>query len=347
MNRRALIIGVGGQDGSYLAEHLLAKGYTVIGAVRPSVRDFPERVLHLRHRIALTRIELLDDTAIADVLREVEPDEVYNFAGVSFVPAARQQPALTAEYNGTAVGKLLAAIRLTNPSIRYYQASSSEMFGRPSAMPQSESTTFDPHNPYAVAKLYAHHMTETYRDEYGLYAASGILYNHESPRRGLQFVTRKITWAAASIAKGLSSGLRLGDLAARRDWGFAGDYVDVMWRMLQQDVPETFVVATGRLHTVQDVVETAFAAVDLDWHDHVVLDEAFLRPDDDSACLLGDATRARERLGWSPQVSFEELIRTMVEADLCRVERGRHCDPALDWPQGRYPLADSSLAVER
>lgn len=347
MRKRALIIGIGGQDGSYLAEHLLARGYTVVGAVRPSVRDFPERILHLRQRIALTRMELLDDAAIAEVLREVEPDEVYNFAGVSFVPASRQQPALTAEYNGTAVGKLLEAIRLTNPSIRFYQASSSEMFGRPASMPQSESTPFDPHNPYAVAKLYAHHMTESYRHDYGLFAVSGILYNHESPRRGQQFVTRKITQAAAAIAKGLSSELRLGDLGARRDWGFAGDYVDVMWRMLQQDLPETFVVATGLLHTVQDVVEAAFASVDLDWRDYVVTDGAFLRPDDDTACLLGDARRARERLGWTPKVDFEELIRTMVDADLSRVERGSRYDPALDWPAGRYPFAALHSSADR
>jgi len=338
MSRRALIVGIGGQDGSYLSEFLLGRGYEVYGLVRHSTAELPERIAHLDGRVALIRGDLLDQLSLIAAIERARPHEIYNFAGTSFVPESWQQPALTADLTGMGVVRLLEAVRLTDPSIRFYQASTSEMFGRPITAPQDETTPFDPRNPYAVAKLLGHAMTERYRDGFGIFAVSGVLYNHESPRRGIEFVTRKITHAAARIALGLERELTLGDLTARRDWGFAGDYVRAMWLMLQQEEPASYVVATGELHSVQDVVETAFAQVDLDWRDHVSTDERFVRGRDDSALLVGDSRRARELLGWQPTVGFEELIRLMVDADLARYDGTREYGPELDWPTAQLPL---------
>lgn len=337
--RRALIVGIGGQDGSYLAELLLGKGYEVTGLVRQSTGQLPERLAHLAGRIRLVRGDLQDQASLLAAVEQSRPHELYNFAGTSFVPESWQQPALTVEQTGMGVVRLLEAVRVTDPSIRFYQASTSEIFGRPESAPQDERTPLAPQNPYAVAKLVGHLMVQRYADGYGMFATSGILYNHESPRRGLEFVTRKIAHAAAAISLGLEQHLSLGDLSARRDWGFAGDYVRAMWLMLQQDEPVSYVIATGELHTVEEVVEVAFGRVGLDWRAHVLRDEALLRPRDDRAQLVGDAARARAELGWEPSIGFHALIELMVDADLARLDPARAHQPELDWPRAQAPLA--------
>ncbi|MBA3332092.1 MAG: GDP-mannose 4,6-dehydratase [Actinobacteria bacterium] len=336
--RRALIVGIGGQDGSYLAELLLARGYHVAGLVRHSSAEVPERVAHLRDRLTLIRGDLLDQLSLSSAIERARPHEIYNFAGSSFIPESWQQPALTAESTAMGVVRLLEAIRLVDPSIRFYQASSSEMFGRPEDAPQSERTRFNPRNPYAVSKVFGHMMVERYREGFGLFAVSGILYNHESPRRGLEFVTRKITSAAAHIALGRADSLSLGNIAARRDWGFAGDYVHAMWLMLQQPEPCDYVVASGELHTVEDVLDVAFEQVGLEWQPYVRADEALFRPLDE-ALLVGDSSRVRAELGWKPTVSFEGLVRLMVDADLARLDTSQPVTPEVDWPAGSPLLA--------
>jgi len=321
--KRALITGITGQDGSYLADFLLEKGYTVFGMVRRASKDNFERLEHIRHRLELRQADLLDQLSLIRVLEESRPHEVYNLAAQSFVPTSWNQPVLTAEFTALGVTRMLEAVRLVDPSIRFYQASSSEMFGKVRETPQTERTPFHPRSPYGVAKVYGHSITVNYRESYGLYACAGILFNHESPRRGLEFVTRKVTDGAARIKYGLARELRLGNLDACRDWGFAGDYVQAMWAMLQQEEPDDYVVATGESHSVRDVVERAFEAVALDWREHVVLDPQLKRPAEVDM-LLGDATKARQTLGWSPKAHFPDLIQMMVEADLerCRVIAG-------------------------
>jgi GDPmannose 4,6-dehydratase len=315
MGKTALITGITGQDGSYLAEWLLGKGYTVHGIVRRSSSENFQRIEHLRSRVQLHQADLLDQTSLAAVLEHTTPDEVYNLAAQSFVPASWQQPVLTAEFTAVGVTRLLDAVRQVCPRARFYQASSSEMFGRVRETPQTETTPFYPRSPYGVAKVYGHYITVNYRESYGLYACSGILFNHESPRRGLEFVTRKVTDGVARIKLGLARELRLGNLQAKRDWGFAGDYVRAMWLMLQQPEPGDYVVATGQTHTVQELVETAFGQVGLDWRRYVVQDAGLVRPAEVDL-LIGDASRARQVLGWEPRVGFRELVRMMVEADL-------------------------------
>jgi GDPmannose 4,6-dehydratase len=315
----ALITGVTGQDGSYLAELLLSKGYRVVGVVRRTSHDSYERIQHLVGRIEIVPADLLDQHSLQTVVRETRPDEVYNLAAQSFVPTSWTQPVLTGEFTALGVTRLLDAVRLEKPDARFYQASSSEMFGKVRETPQRETTPFHPRSPYGVAKVYGHYITVNYRESYGLFAASGILFNHESPRRGLEFVTRKISDAVARIKLGLAKELRLGNLEARRDWGFAGDCVDAMWRMLQHGTPEDFVVGTGRQHSVRDCCEVAFAHVGLDWRQHVRHDERFDRPAEVET-LLADPTKARERLGWVPGVPFERLIEMMVDADLGRLK---------------------------
>lgn len=316
---RALITGVTGQDGSYLAEWLLEQGYEVHGMVRRSSTENFDRIAHLTGRIHLHQADLLDQLSLIDVLKRVQPLEVYNLAAMSFVPTSWQQPVLTGEFTAIGVTRMLEAIRLLDPKgIRFYQASSSEMFGKVQETPQKESTPFYPRSPYGVAKVYGHYLTVNYRESYGMFACSGILFNHESPRRGLEFVTRKITHGVARIKRGLAKELRLGNLDAQRDWGFAGDYVQAMWLMLQQEEPDDFVIATGATHTVREVVETAFAHVDLDWRKYVVLDPSFVRPAEVDL-LIGDASKAQRCLGWQPRVGFQELIRLMVDADLERL----------------------------
>ncbi|MEN9799907.1 MAG: hypothetical protein RL653_3604 [Pseudomonadota bacterium] len=316
--KRALITGISGQDGSYLAELLLEKGYEVHGMVRRSSEEKFERIAHLRGRVRLHQGDLLDQFSLAALLQAVKPDEVYNLAAQSFVPTSWSQPVLTGEFTALGVTKMLEAIRHTLPGTRFYQASSSEMFGKVKAVPQDEETPFYPRSPYGVAKAYGHFITVNYRESFGLYAVSGILFNHESPRRGLEFVTRKVTQGVARIKRGLERELRLGNLDAKRDWGYAGDYVRAMWMMLQQPVPEDFVVATGETHTVRELVELAFDHVGLDWQEHVVIDPAFVRPAEVDL-LIGNPRRAREKLGWAPTVDFPGLVRMMVEADLERL----------------------------
>jgi GDPmannose 4,6-dehydratase len=314
----ALITGITGQDGSYLAELLLAKGYRVFGVVRRTSHDSYERIDHLLDRVEIVPADLLDQHSLTVVLQETRPDEVYNLAAQSYVPTSWTQPVLTGEFTALGVTRILEAIRLVHPAARFYQASSSEMFGKVQEAPQRETTPFYPRSPYGVAKVYGHWITVNYRESYGLYAVSGILFNHESPRRGVEFVTRKVSDGVARIKLGLSGSLRLGNLDAKRDWGFAGDYVDAMWRMLQQPAPEDYVVGTGIAHSVRDVVEIAFAHAGLDWRKHVVLDPRFLRPAEVDV-LLADATKARARLGWAPTVTFEHLVCSMVDADLERL----------------------------
>jgi GDPmannose 4,6-dehydratase len=314
--RRALITGITGQDGSYLAELLLERGYHVAGMLRRSSTDGLDRIDHLRERIEFVQADLLDQLSLIDVMERVQPDEVYNLAAQSFVPTSWQQPVLTAEFDAVGVIRMLEAIRLVNRKIRFYQASSSEMFGK-AQPPQSESTQFHPRSPYGVAKVYGHFITVNYRESYDLFACSGILFNHESPRRGKEFVTRKISDGAARIKRGLSRELRLGNLDARRDWGFAGDYVRAMWLMLQQDAPDDYVIATGTAHSVRDFVEMAFRRVGLDWREFVKEDPSLLRPAEVDH-LIGDASRARARLGWRPEVSFGDLVHLMVDADVAR-----------------------------
>ncbi|HKI96524.1 MAG TPA: GDP-mannose 4,6-dehydratase [Gemmatimonadales bacterium] len=315
----ALITGVTGQDGSYLAEFLLGKGYRVVGVVRRTSHDSYERIGHLLDRVEIVAADLLDQHSLTMVLRDVQPDEVYNLAAQSFVPTSWSQPVLTGEFTALGVTRLLEALRLAHPSARFYQASSSEMFGKAQRTPQNEETPFYPRSPYGVAKVYGHWITVNYRESYGIYAVSGILFNHESPRRGLEFVTRKITDGVARIKLGLAKELRLGNLDARRDWGYAGDYVDAMWRMLQQDAPEDYVIGTGETHAVREFVEAAFGHVKLDWEKYVVVDPRFVRPAEVDL-LLADPAKARTRLGWTPKVSFHELVTMMVDADLARLE---------------------------
>jgi GDPmannose 4,6-dehydratase len=315
MARRALITGITGQDGSYLAELLLEKGYEVHGMVRRSSTERFERIEHLRNRITLHQGDLLDQRSLVDALRASRPDEIYNLAAMSFVAVSWIQPTLTAEFTGVGVTRMLEAMREVCPEARFYQASSSEMFGKVREVPQTESTPFYPRSPYGVAKAYGHHITVNYRDSYDLFCCSGILFNHESPRRGLEFVTRKITWHAAAIKLGLAQELRLGNLDAQRDWGYAKDYVDAMWRMVNQDSAEDYVIATGKTHTVRRCVEIAFERVGLDWERYVVTDPALLRPAEVDL-LVGDYGKAQRELGWEPRTSFEELIALMVDADL-------------------------------
>ena len=316
--RTALITGVTGQDGSYLAELLLDKGYEVVGVVRRTSHDSYERIGHLLDRITIVPADLLDQHSLTVVVRDAMPDEVYNLASQSFVPTSWSQPVLTGEFTALGVTRLLEAVRLAHPEARCYQASSSEMFGKAVETPQRETTPFYPRSPYGVAKVYGHWITVNYRESYGLHAVSGILFNHESPRRGLEFVTRKVTHGVARIVKGKAQELRLGNLDARRDWGFAGDYVDAMWRMLQQPEPEDYVVGTGVTHTVRELCEVAFEHVGLDWRKYVKVDPRFVRPAEVDI-LQADASKARRKLGWAPRVSFEQLVRMMVDADLERV----------------------------
>jgi len=316
---RALITGVTGQDGSYLAELLLDKGYQVAGMVRRSSTVSDERIAHLMDRVEFVSGDLLDQLSMVEALRSFEPEEVYNLAAQSFVQTSFSQPVLTGETTALGVTRLLDAVRLVDPSIRYYQASSSEMFGKVAQVPQTEATPFHPRSPYGVAKVYGHWITVNYRESYGLHASSGMLFNHESPRRGLEFVTRKISHGAARIALGQESELRLGNLDAKRDWGFAGDYVEAMWRMLQQDEPGDFVVCTGETHSVREFCQMAFGHLNLDWETHVVVDEEFIRPAEVDL-LVGDASRAAKVLGWSPTVDFEGLVTMMVDADMALLE---------------------------
>ena len=320
MSKRALITGLTGQDGSYLAELLLAKGYHVIGMVRRSSTLNFERIGHLQDDLELVPGDLLDEVSMIHIMRDHKPDEVYNLAAQSFVQTSFGQPVLTGETTALGVTRLLDAIRLTDHDVRFYQASSSEMFGKVVEVPQRESTPFYPRSPYGVAKLYGHWITVNYRESYDLHASSGILFNHESPRRGLEFVTRKIANGVARIKLGLDSEIRLGNLDAQRDWGFAGDYVDAMWRMLQQDVPGDFVISTDETHSVREFCEIAFSRVDLNWEDHVVIDERFFRPAEVDL-LVGDATHARTVLGWQPKTPFRDLVNMMVDADLDNVAR--------------------------
>jgi GDPmannose 4,6-dehydratase len=316
--RSALVTGITGQDGSYLAELLLAKGYRVAGIVRRSSTETFERIAHVQDRLQLLHADLMDQLSLIEAIEEAEPDEVYNLAAQSFVPTSWREPVLTSQITGVGVTMVLEAIRLVNPRIRFYQASSSEMFGATRTSPQNEKTSFHPRSPYGVAKVYGHWITVNYRESYGLHASSGILFNHTSPRRGLEFVTRKVTDGAARVRLGLAKEVRLGNLEAARDWGFAGDYVDAMWRMLQRDEPGDFVVATGRTHSVRDLARIAFEHVGLDWRRFVRQDPKLLRPAEVNR-LVGDATRARRVLGWKPQTTFEDLIRQMVDADLARL----------------------------
>jgi GDPmannose 4,6-dehydratase len=311
---RALITGVTGQDGSYLAELLLERGYEVHGLVRRSSTERFERIEHLRSKITLHQADLLDQRSLVDALRAARPSEIYNLAAMSFVAVSWIQPTLTAEFTGVGVTRVLEAMREICPEARFYQASSSEMYGKVLEVPQTESTPFYPRSPYGVAKVYGHFITVNYRESYDLHATSGILFNHESPRRGLEFVTRKISWHAAAIRLGLVDKLHLGNLEAKRDWGFAGDYVDAMWRMLQQDHAADYVIATGEAHSVRECVEIAFDQAGIDVDGHVVIDEALQRPAEVDH-LIGDPSKAKRELGWQPTVSFEALIRMMVDAD--------------------------------
>jgi GDPmannose 4,6-dehydratase len=312
---RALITGITGQDGSYLAELLLSKNYEVFGMVRRSSQDNLERIEHLRSRLHVLHGDLLDPHSLEKILRESRPHEVYNLAAQSFVPTSWEQPILTGEFTALGVTRLLEAIRTVDPTIRFYQASSSEMFGKVREVPQRESTPFYPRSPYGVSKVYGHYITVNARESYGLFAVSGILFNHESPRRGKEFVTRKITRAAASIRLGMARHLELGNLDARRDWGFAGDYVDAMWRMLQQETPEDYVIATGETHTVREFCELAFSHLGLDYRDYVRINPALVRPAEVDL-LVGDAGKAARKLGWTATVRLPELVRRMVESDL-------------------------------
>jgi GDPmannose 4,6-dehydratase len=315
MAPRALITGITGQDGSYLAEFLLDKGYEVTGMVRRSSTVNYERIAHLMDRVEFCSGDLLDQLSMVEAIRVHEPEEVYNLAAQSFVQTSFGQPVLTGETTALGVTRLLDAVRMVDTSIRYYQASSSEMFGKVREVPQTESTPFHPRSPYGVAKVYGHWITINYRESYDLHASSGILFNHESPRRGLEFVTRKISHGAAQIALGMADELRLGNLDAKRDWGFAGDYVEAMWLMLQQDRPDDFVICTGETHSVREFCEAAFSRVDLDWEKYVVVDEKFLRPAEIDL-LVGDYSKAADVLGWAPRTGFAELVETMVDADM-------------------------------
>jgi len=318
MSKRAIITGITGQDGSYLAELLLSKGYEVVGAVRRASAPNYWRIQHLLDRVTLKPADLLDQLSLIRLVDEVRPHEFYNLAAMSFVPASWDQPMLTGEFNAQGVTRVLEAIRQIDPSIRVYQASSSEMFGKVRDVPQTELTPFYPRSPYGVSKVFAHYITVNYRESYEMFAVSGMLFNHESPRRGLEFVTRKVTDGVARIKLGLASTLSLGNLDAHRDWGFAGDYVDAMWRMVQQDRPDDYVIATGISHSVQNLVEVAFSHAGLDWRKHVRLDPKLIRPAEVEH-LIGDSSKARAQLGWTPSVEFAGLVKMMVDADLARV----------------------------
>jgi GDPmannose 4,6-dehydratase len=320
MAKRALITGITGQDGSYLAELLLDKGYEVYGVVRRASAPNLWRIQHLLDRIQLRPGDLLDQLSLIRVLNEVRPTEVYNLAAMSFVPASWDQPMLTGEYNSQGVTRMLEAIRHVDPKMRFYQASSSEMYGKVREVPQTELTPFYPRSPYGVSKVFAHYITVNYRESYDLFAVSGILFNHESPRRGLEFVTRKVTDGVARIKLGLADTVKLGNLDAKRDWGFAGDYVHAMWLMLQQSEPDDYVIATGISHSVGELVEVAFGHAGLEWRKHVVMDPAFLRPAEVDH-LIGDSAKGRSKLGWVPNVDFEGLIRMMVDADVARLSQ--------------------------
>lgn len=315
MAKKALITGITGQDGSYLADFLLGKGYDVYGMVRRSSMEKFDRIDHIKEKIHIEQADLLDQYSIIKLLEKVQPDEVYNLAAMSFVPTSWNQPVLTAEFTAVGVTRMLEAVRAVNHPIRFYQASSSEMFGKVKEIPQSETTPFHPRSPYGVAKVYGHFLTVNYRESYDIFAVSGILFNHESPRRGLEFVTRKATYNAAKIKLGLAKELRMGNLEAKRDWGYAGDYVKAMWLMLQQPDAEDYVIATGETHSVKELVETAFSYLDLDYKEFVVTDKRFMRPAEVDL-LIGNNSKAKEKLGWEPDVNFEQLVKLMVDADL-------------------------------
>lgn len=319
MTKTALVTGITGQDGSYLAELLLEKGYKVYGMVRRASVDKYERIAHIMDKVELVQGDLLDQFSLISVIEQSKPDEIYNLAAQSFVPTSWAQPVLTSEFTAVGVTRLLECIRRVNNKIKVYQASSSEMFGKVREVPQTEDTPFYPRSPYGVSKAYAHYITVNYRESYDMFAVSGILFNHESPRRGLEFVTRKVTDGVAKIKLGLSKELRLGNLDAKRDWGFAGDYVRAMWMMLQQAEPDDFVIATGKTHSVKDLVEVAFNRAGLDWKSFVKIDKAFIRPAEVDI-LIGDASKAKKVLGWEPKVSFEDMIRMMVDADIERLQ---------------------------
>jgi GDPmannose 4,6-dehydratase len=320
MSRTALITGITGQDGSYLAEFLLQKGYAVHGMVRRASTENFERIAHLRGKLALHQADLLDELSLIELMQKVHPDEIYNLAAMSFVPTSWTQPILTSEFTAIGVVRVLEAMRRVCPKARLYQASSSEMFGHVRETPQTERTPFYPRSPYGVAKAFGHYITVNYRESYGLFAVSGILFNHESPRRGMEFVTRKVSDGVARIKLGLQQTLAMGNLDAKRDWGFAGDYVRAMWLMLQAEQPDDFVIATGATHTVRELCEVAFAHVGLDWQAHVKIDPQFIRPAE-VELLLGDAGKARRILGWKPEVDFHGLVKMMVDADLARMRR--------------------------
>jgi GDPmannose 4,6-dehydratase len=322
MTKCALITGVTGQDGSYLAEFLLDKGYRVVGMVRRTSTINFDRIRHIQNDIEIAQGDLLDQMSLVDLLNEFQPDEVYNLAAQSFVPISWKQPVLTGEFTALGVTRMLDAIRTVNPKIKFYQASSSEMFGKVQEVPQNEKTPFYPRSPYGVAKVYGHWITVNYRESYHLFACSGILFNHESPRRGLEFVTHKVTHGVAKIKLGLAKELRLGNLEARRDWGFAGDYVKAMWRMLQQPQPDDYVVASGETHSVAELCDVAFGHVDLSYRDYVAQDPKYFRPAEVDL-LVGDASKAGRVLGWEPSMTFTELIQKMVEADLEAIKNGR------------------------
>ena len=326
--KTALITGITGQDGSYLAELLLSEGYRVVGMMRRTSTETVGRIAHLMDQIELVHGDLLDQLSLISLVQEYQPDEVYNLAAQSFVPTSWQQPVLTGEFTALGVTRMLEAVRLAKPDARFYQASSSEMFGKVQEVPQTETTSFYPRSPYGVSKVYGHWITVNYRESYDLFTSSGILFNHESPRRGIEFVSRKITHGVALIREGLATSLALGNLDAQRDWGFAGDYVRAMWLMLQQDSPSDFVVATGRTHTVRRLCEIAFDAADLNWEDHVVIDDRFLRPAEVDL-LVGNPGKARRELGWEPATSFEQMVADMVAADI---------DTIRSQPRGMWPV---------
>lgn len=320
MTKKALITGVTGQDGSYLAEFLLSKGYEVYGMVRRTSTVRYERIRHIQDQITLIQGDLGDQTSLNKAMAEIMPDEVYNLAAQSFVPTSWNQPAFTGDVTALGVTRMLDSIHTVKPDTRFYQASSSEMFGKVQAVPQKEDTPFYPRSPYGVAKVYGHWITVNYRESYDMFAVSGILFNHESPRRGLEFVTRKVTYNAAKIKLGMANELRMGNLEAQRDWGFAGDYVQAMWLMLQQDAPQDYVIATGKTHSVQRLLEVAFGCIDLNWQDYYQQDERFMRPAEVDL-LIGDSTKAQQTLGWKPAVTFEQMIQMMVEADIERLKK--------------------------
>ena len=330
MTKTALVTGITGQDGGYLAEFLLEKGYEVVGVVRRTSTINFERIRHIQDRIMMAQGDLLDQVSLINLLERYRPAEVYNLAAQSFVPTSFEQPVLTGEVTGLGVTRVLDAIRTVDTDIRFYQASSSEMFGKVQQVPQTEKTPFYPRSPYGAAKVYGHWLTVNYRESYGLFAVSGILFNHGSPRRGLEFVERKVAHGAARIKLGLARELRLGNLEARRDWGYAGDYVKAMWLMLQQDKPDDYVIGSGTTHSVRELCEVAFGHLGLNWEDHVAIDPKFYRPAEVDL-LVSDPSKARRVLGWEPVVSFEELVRMMVDADLEALQKGGNHMPRLDW----------------